>query len=169
MNHSEEFVLGSKPKVIHSFLLHLLTELLSKNSGRSHCLPRLVTVDPVGCRTGWEIILVPLGMSGTAGDPRPAYEKPLKWRLPLGIHVQHRGAFDPLSRWFAHQLHFRSEGLRVRKWGCSGLTRKSAVSKFMVASRAVTPPSQSPGGVLSSEVLRCNGEDLNSEVSYSPT
>lgn len=41
MNHSEEFVLAPKPKVIHSFL-HLFAKLLSKKLGRSYYLPRPV-------------------------------------------------------------------------------------------------------------------------------
>lgn len=41
MNHSEEFVLEFKPKVIHSFL-HLLTELLDKKLGRSYYFSSLV-------------------------------------------------------------------------------------------------------------------------------
>lgn len=41
MNHFKEFVLESKPKVIHSFL-YLLTELLSKKLGQSYHLPRFV-------------------------------------------------------------------------------------------------------------------------------
>lgn len=41
MNHSEEFVLEFKPKVIHSFL-HLLTELLDKKLGRPYYFSSLV-------------------------------------------------------------------------------------------------------------------------------
>lgn len=66
MNHSEEFVLGLKPKVIHCFLFRSLTDLLKKKLGRSHCLPRLVTVDPLGYQMGWEIILIPLGVCDTS-------------------------------------------------------------------------------------------------------
>lgn len=40
-NHSKEFVLESKPKVIHSFF-HLLTELLDKKLGRYYYFSRLV-------------------------------------------------------------------------------------------------------------------------------
>lgn len=130
MNHSGEFVLESKPKVIHSFL-HSLTELLNKKLGRSYCSPRLV-VGLLGYQTDWEIILFPPRVCNRADNARPMYKGPPTITSSTRIlHETLKRFFTYYLTWFSHQLHFHKTGQESGKCGYSGFTCKSSVPKFL--------------------------------------
>ena len=165
MNHSEEFVLESKPKVIHCFL-HLLTELLHKKLGRSYYFSSLV-VGLLGYQKGWEIILFPSGVFNKAANARPTYKKPPTIMSPTRILLETLKCFFTYYLiWFSHQLHFHSEGLSQG----SEDTQDSRVNHLSPSSWAFPldhdPPFQSSlRKGLNSEVLRHNSKYWNSEVS----
>lgn len=113
-NHSKEFVLESKPKVIHSFL-YLLTELLDKKLGRYYYFSRLV-VGLLEYQTGWDIILFPSGVFNRASNAKPTYKKPPRRMSAIQILLETlKRFFTYYLIQFSHQLHFHSEGLSVRE------------------------------------------------------
>lgn len=164
MNHSKEFVLESKPKVIH-FFLHLLTELLSKKLGQSYCLPRFV-VGLLGCYTGWEITFFPPGVHNRADNARPTCKKPPT--LVSSAKILHKTVkcfSTHYLLWFSYQFHFH-EGLRVRE--VEILRIHMQIIRFQVQEpfpwTMNDSPNQSAEEGLNSAVLTYNSKEPNSEA-----